>query len=207
MDNNAFLYAVNPRRPIKNLNADIPIIRTNKSFYLTKEEVEKCLPFASVYRRFGVDQLVKVTSSNLERLHNNKLYTEDEWNNIKEDKLGENRGKVEKPENTESNTTPVQVESKQAGETDAVPDETIDNETAIENKEVESETVATNIQADDTTQQNKDALNAVDGLTQHVLDTDNAVAEDTGIIDNADSSNISVNDNSHNYEKKKKHKH
>ena len=110
----AYLYGINPRRPIKNLNDEVKIIRTNTSLFLTKEEVEKCLPFASVWRRFASDNLQKVTGDNIDRLHNEKFYSEDEWKQLKKDELGENRGKV-----SQSEPEPVKEEQVTVSETAA----------------------------------------------------------------------------------------
>lgn len=103
-----FLYSVKPRRPIQ-LDGGSVIIKTPKSLLLTKEDVLTCIDKgAIVYRRFAnEDKLEPVTKYNLDRLHNNKFITEDEYAKAEKDELGKNSGTVSiaKPE-------PVKVEEK-----------------------------------------------------------------------------------------------
>ena len=74
-----FLYSVNPKKPIKTIKT-IPVLRAPKSLQLTKEEVRECLKYGSVYRRFANEgRNERVTINNVDRLHNAKFMTEDEY--------------------------------------------------------------------------------------------------------------------------------
>lgn len=75
-----FLYYVYPKKPIRNAVEGVPLLRSAKSLYLTKEEVLKCLKFGSVYRRFvNEDRNERVTPMTLDRLHNARFMTEAEY--------------------------------------------------------------------------------------------------------------------------------
>ena len=84
-----FLYSINPKKLIRFLNGNpiIPPIRTSKTLSLTKEEVRECLKYGSLYRRFANEGVnVRVTLNNIDRLHNAKLMTEEEYeNNLREE--------------------------------------------------------------------------------------------------------------------------
>lgn len=103
-----FLYSVKPRRPIQ-LDGGSVIIKTPKSLLLTKEDVLTCIDKgAIVYRRFAnEDKLEPVTKYNLDRLHNNKFMTEDEYAKAEKDELGKDSGTVSIAE-----PEPVKVEEK-----------------------------------------------------------------------------------------------
>ena len=83
MDNEIrFLYSVYPKKPIKNLLAKP--INSPKTLSLTKEEVLLCMKCGTVYRRFGLeDRNERVTTINLDRLHNRQFITEEEWKKLK----------------------------------------------------------------------------------------------------------------------------
>ena len=90
-----FLYSVYPKLPIKKVIRDIPVLRVNKSLYLTKEEVLGCLKCGMVQRRFANENKVeKVTPSTLDRLHNAKFMTEEEYEKYKKSLISDNRGGV-----------------------------------------------------------------------------------------------------------------
>lgn len=215
MSEKAFLYGVNPRRPIKNLNDEVPIIRTNTSLFLTKEEVQKCLPFASVWRRFNTSTLERVTADNIDRLHNEKFYTEEEWKIAEKEKLGENRGKVEdkKPEpvveevKEEVTDTVAATEEQTTGETESVADSTPD--ITIDQAPSEAEESGTAVD----TEGNDLNLTGESIEVSDIPQNENAAVEESDANDSSDddsensadeSSNIDVN--SYNG-KKKKHKH
>ena len=106
-----FLYSVKPRRPIQ-LDGSV-IIKTPKSLLLTKEDVLTCIDKgAIVYRRFAnEDKLEPVTKYNLDRLHNNKFITEDEYAKAEKDELGKNSGTVSIAEPVVE-SEPAKVEEK-----------------------------------------------------------------------------------------------
>lgn len=79
MEEVTYLYTVNPRKIIKGISG-VNILRTPKSLQLTKEDVYTCLKSASVYRRFANEDLIKrVTTGNVDRLHNEKYMTDEEY--------------------------------------------------------------------------------------------------------------------------------
>lgn len=149
MDEQKYLYSIKPRRTIKNLNKEVPVIRTAKSLYLTKEEVAECLKHASVYRRFGVNQSVQVCGIDIDRLHNEKFYSKEEWDKIKNNKSVVNEKKKEdkivaavdaKEANVGANITHgsvTPVESKEASKTCSEDSENVADVTDKSNSDVD----------------------------------------------------------------------
>ena len=78
MEDIKYAYQIHPKKPIRAL-PEFGLIRTKRTLMLTKEQVKKVLPFASVYRRFNHDTVERVTIYNLDRLHNERLMTEEEY--------------------------------------------------------------------------------------------------------------------------------
>lgn len=128
-----YIYSVNPRRVISGLS-DGTEIRVNKSLELSKEDVLLCLQKASVYRRFNTvtgagNDIVRVTTGNLDRLHNEKYMTEEEYEKFLAANASKDHGKVvnhepvqeKKPEPVKEVKTPV-VEEKAVVETEDVPE-------------------------------------------------------------------------------------
>lgn len=114
-----YIYSVNPRRVIAGLS-DGTEIRVNKSLELSKEDVLLCLQKASVYRRFNTvtgagNDIVRVTTGNLDRLHNEKYMTEEEYEKFLAANASKDHGKVvnrepvqeKKPEPVKEAKTPV----------------------------------------------------------------------------------------------------
>ena len=88
-----YLYTVHPKKIIKELPT-LPI-RRPKSLYLDKDQVAICLKYGSVYRRFANENRnERVTISNLDRLHNEKFMTEEEFEKFKLSKIADNRGSI-----------------------------------------------------------------------------------------------------------------
>lgn len=88
-----YLYSVNPKKIIKDLPT-LPI-RSPRSLYLTKEQVLICLKSGTVYRRFATENRnERVTILNLDRLHNDKFMTEDEYKTFLESKTNDQRGTI-----------------------------------------------------------------------------------------------------------------
>ena len=82
MEETRYLYSVNPRKVIKFLHGEqiIPPIRVAKTLSLTKEEAKECLKYGSVYRRFANENRnERVTTRNIDRLHNAKYMDEKEY--------------------------------------------------------------------------------------------------------------------------------
>ena len=107
-----FLYSVCPKKVIKELPTTIPI-RSPKSLYLTKEQVEICLKYGSVYRRFANEQRnERVTILNIDRLHNEKFMTEEQYKEYKQNLKDGQRGSVIVDEPKVEDPTPEIKEDK-----------------------------------------------------------------------------------------------
>lgn len=149
-----FLYSINPKKLIRFLNGNpiIPPIRTSKTLSLTKEEVRECLKYGSLYRRFANEGVnVRVTLNNIDRLHNAKLMTEEEYEKFLEEENKKpqvesdpmNRGTVFDTEERvpepkkETEPAPVTVEEEKKVE---VSDEIKSDSISEESKEESTET-------------------------------------------------------------------
>ena len=95
MEESTFLYSVSPKKPIKGILENGRPINSSKSLQLTLDQVQKCMACGSVYRWFAnEDKLERVTSLNMERLHNEKFMTEEEFAEFKLNGVAGNAGKV-----------------------------------------------------------------------------------------------------------------
>ena len=136
MEINAFLYMVYPKTVLKNIPY-IGFIFRRGTFKLTKEAVQACMKGATVYRKFSNDFSEKVTSLNIDRLHNAEYISEEDWNN------GNIVG-TELVDNTENYITDIN------NSTDEVADEVKSNEAFVtENivEEVQSSPIADSTEA------------------------------------------------------------
>jgi hypothetical protein len=124
---NKYIYSVNPRRVISGLS-DGTEIRVNKSLELSKEDVLLCLQKASVYRRFNTvtgagNDIVRVTTGNLDRLHNEKYMTEEEYEKFLAANASKDHGKVVNREPVqEKKPEPVKEVKTPVVETEVVPE-------------------------------------------------------------------------------------
>lgn len=127
-----YLYSVNPKKIIKDLPT--PPIRSPRSLYLTKDQVRICLKSGTVYRRFAAENRnERVTILNIDRLHNDKFMTEEEYKLFLESKVNDQRGSI----------TTVNTEEKK---------ETIkDNEIKEEDKNDEHDTLQSDAVTGDST--------------------------------------------------------
>ena len=64
-----FEYLVKPKAPVRGLKEDVGVVLRPKILKLDKDDVKTCLKYGSVYRRFSQDELVKVTTANLDEVH------------------------------------------------------------------------------------------------------------------------------------------
>lgn len=78
-----FLYAVHPKRIITGLSSG-RCVRVAQSIQLTKDDVYACLKKAAVYRRFPLDGNIRVTVSNVDRLHRNEFISEEQWKKMQD---------------------------------------------------------------------------------------------------------------------------
>ena len=79
MSKQMYLYEVRPNKTL--FIETVGNVRTPKSYMLTKQNVINSLPKARIFRRFP-NQSVRVTTDSVDRLHNEVLYTEEEWAKI-----------------------------------------------------------------------------------------------------------------------------
>lgn len=153
MEDTRFLYYVNPRKAIKNLNEDLKLVRVPHSYYLTKEEVLKCLECGVVYRRFSnEDKYEKVSKYNLDRLHNEKFIEEKDWDStvvVKEEPIVEVVEEVKVAEEVKPEPEVVVVKEEVVEE---LPVETTSLLDAVEEEnnedEVTSETFSSDTEAE-----------------------------------------------------------
>lgn len=134
--NERFLYEIRPIKPIKDL---IPGkgIKAPCSMQLTKEEALHCMKYGSVYRNFSDSGMnpIRVTGSTIDRLHNAKFISEDEWMK----KIGKEIVSEQQEETTTVEETPVEE----------VPDIT---EEVVEENTVEETPVVEEVAEEETTE-------------------------------------------------------
>ena len=131
-----FLYSVNPKKPIKGILENNRPINSAKSLNLTLEQVAECMKCGSVYRWFANEnRLERVTTLNMERLHNEKFLTEEEFEAAKFNGVASNTGTVVDTKTEEP--TPV-VEEVAAPAADEAPVEEVKvEETPVVEEKVE----------------------------------------------------------------------
>ena len=132
--NERFLYEIRPIKPIKDL---IPGkgIKAPCSMQLTKEEALHCMKYGSVYRNFSDSGMnpIRVTGSTIDRLHNAKFISEDEWM--------KKIGKEIVSEQQEEEST-VEVEETPVKEVPVAMEEVVEENTIVEETPVVEEVVA-----------------------------------------------------------------
>jgi len=108
---NTFLYEVRPFRVITGLEG-VKFIRSPKSLFLTKDDVIKCLEKGAVYRRFANEGRVeRVDIGSVDRFHNEKYMTEEEFEEFKKNGGLVETAKVEVTEPVKEEA-PAEVELK-----------------------------------------------------------------------------------------------
>lgn len=131
--NERFLYEIRPIKPIKDL---IPGkgIKAPCSMQLTKEEALHCMKYGSVYRNFSDSGMnpIRVTGSTIDRLHNAKFISEDEWMK----KIGKEIVSEQQEETTTVEETPVE-------EVPVATEEVVEENTVEETPVAEEETTET----------------------------------------------------------------
>jgi hypothetical protein len=146
-----YLYSIYPRKPIK-LSDEIGVIRVPKSLQLTKEEVLKCLKFGPVQRRFANENIIeKVYPSNLDRLHNAKYMTEEEYEKFAKKyqtgiaNLYSTDSEPEAPAAPEVEPEKEETPAEQTAEAIADEDKPVESEAPTEEKAEPTTSVDTNI--------------------------------------------------------------
>lgn len=165
-----YLYSVKPRKPIC-LPGARPI-RVPKSVYLNKSEVRECMKLGSVYRRFANEdnRNEKVTTDNIDRLHNAKFMTEDEYAKYLDREMYGNRGSViysnpspisdNETKEPEKVVTPEKTEVEHKPVTVIVPDASKKEDAEDNSNDVDTEDVSdvedTTVSEEDNTEEKKE---------------------------------------------------
>lgn len=174
-----YMYQVNTRLPI---TLSVGSLRSPKSVLLTKEDVLYALGKAVLFRRFS-DRLEKVTTGNVDRLHNEQFMTEEEYEDFLI-KQGDNRGRVVAPETPKEVVPEVKVE-------ETVKAEPVVDVTPIETpvEEIKEDTTPTVDETETVEAPNEPAVESLSN--EKVIDEDNEV--------------VDLKDNQKPYNKKNKH--
>ena len=117
-NNDMFLYTVKPRKVIIGLSGSTKVLRTNKSVYLSKEDVYLCLKNATVYRRFANEGFnERVTIDDVERVHRENYISPEDWKKFISEEKSINHGNVvvtEESYKEEEISEPIQEENKES---------------------------------------------------------------------------------------------
>ena len=184
-----FNYQVNTIMPIIGLSVGNLMVPSTAK--LTKEDVLICVKKAPVFRRFGSSKLIRVTASNLDRLHNENFMTEEEYEEFLI-KQGDNRGKV----------TEVPVEETKVAEEPVIKEEVPVEEEPVVIEETTVEEVPVEAETEDSAQTIEEEVSSAveeeindEGISEDVTEDDSPVVED-------DTNN---HKNNNRYNNKKKH--
>lgn len=214
MDELRFAYQVNPKKPIRSL-PEFGLIRTNKTLMLTKEQALKAMEGASIYRRFNHDTVVRVTSLNIDRLHNEKFMDEKEYETFKTNNTvfvsaPEEPETVEIPEShsevveEEVSTNPTETAENIVFVTEVPQEDTISG--AITEEVAETEVVEAETQVEEAVEE------TVESEEPSVEVDAEPVSDEAPVEENSEDEEESVvintsNKTSVNYSGKKKHHH
>jgi len=185
-----FNYQVNTIMPIIGLSVGNLMVPSTAK--LTKEDVLICVKKAPVFRRFGSSKLIRVTASNLDRLHNENFMTEEEYEEFLI-KQGDNRGKV----------TEVPVEETKVAEEPVIKEEEVPvEEEPVVTEETTVEEVPVEAETEDSAQTIEEEVSSAveeeindEGISEDVTENDSPVVED-------DMNNHKNNNNRYNNKKK-----
>lgn len=125
-----FLYTVKPRKAIIGLSGSTKVVRTNKSLYLSKEDVLICLKNAIVYRRFaneGINE--RVTIDNVDRVHRENYIAESDWAAFCAQEKSKDHGTVINPDPVvEENEKEEEITPTVEEVVESAPEESIEEE-------------------------------------------------------------------------------
>ena len=186
--NERFLYEIRPIKPIKDL---IPGkgIKAPCSMQLTKEEALHCMKYGSVYRNFSDSGMnpIRVTGSTIDRLHNVKFISEDEWmKKIGKKIVSEQQEKESTIEETPVEEVPVTIE------------EVVEENTIVEETPVVEEVVA----EEETTEDAQDFL-PTEEEESTVTSSEEQKSQDTPAV-NHSGNKLAYSKNNKNYNKNHK---
>ena len=210
MEDIKYAYQIHPKKPIRAL-PEFGLIRTKRTLMLTKEQVKKVLPFASVYRRFNHDTVERVTIYTLDRLHNASLMSEEEYKIftthntvfVKPEDVVVEEPKVE----TEVVEIPQEPSEVVEDDSQSISTETEEN-IVFATEEVQEDTISGTITEESTESEESDAETQIDEAVEEtvVIESDDDEVEDNSEEEKEvekTSSKTSVNYNG----KKKHHNH
>lgn len=146
-DQERYLYTVFPKKPIRNLNENVPVLRVSKSLLLTKDEARKCLESASLYRWFANEKTTeKITVYDLDRVHRAVHISKEDWKKMNEadvNTLAVNGVNLIE-ENTTNEKENISVEIEEPEVKEAVVEEVVDDVVKEEEEVKETETAFDN---------------------------------------------------------------
>ena len=185
--NERFLYEIRPIKPIKDL---IPGkgIKAPCSMQLTKEEALHCMKYGSVYRNFSDSGMnpIRVTGSTIDRLHNAKFISEDEWMK----KIGKEIVSEQQEEQSTVEETPVEE----------VP---VTEEVVEENTIVEETPVVEEVAEEETTEDAQDFLPTEEEESTVTSSEEEQKSQDTPAV-NHSGNKLAYSKNNKNYNKNHK---
>ena len=209
-----YLYSVHPRTVIKEL--PVAPIRVPKSLYLTKDQVLICLKHGAVYRRFANEgKNERVTITNVDRLHNEKFMTEEQYAAFLQSGVADNRGTTigdttvtpDKEPEKEPEVEPVKEnESVETTETekseDNTPEQTAEpaaeNEEATETTEEEDECAACNIDYSQLESTETTEEETVEESTEQEVEDESASESVEAVVEQANSNSQQTYNNGKN---------
>ena len=187
--NERFLYEIRPIKPIKDL---IPGkgIKAPCSMQLTKEEALHCMKYGSVYRNFSDSGMnpIRVTGSTIDRLHNAKFISEDEWMK----KIGKEIVSEQQEEESTVEETPVE-------EVPVTTEKVVEEITIVEETPVVEEVVA----EEETTEDAQDFLPTEEEESTVTSSEEEQKSQDTPAV-NHSGNKLAYSKNNKNYNKNHK---
>lgn len=224
MEELRFAYMVNPRRPIRGIQ-DLPAIKTSRILQLAKEEVLTCMKCGPVYRHFGTEGNQRVTGENIDRLHNEKFYSEAEWKamqngeeittNVEPEGVGNPNVAPSEPEKP---VNPEPVEPEKVDDEPKTAEDTVKVEEPVETAPVEETPVEVSNESAQNVEEVAEANIDVEPSTSvedandsdSVADEINSDSEEEVDGDSEEDQNVSINPStvvySGNGKKKNKHR-
>lgn len=191
--NKTFIYAVHPRKPITGIPG-VPVIRTNKSVYLTKDDVIDCLRLAAVFRRFP-EKTERVTIDNVDRLHRDSYISEEDWKkkmDLKKEDHSSTVPTVTMPE-TISNAEESLVEDKSEEQVEEAVVENVEETNSVEgdeeSQEIDEEATDETVEESDSEEVVEDEVKEEDEITAETSEVvtsgdDHEPVKDNGAVNN-----------------------
>lgn len=199
--NKTFIYAVHPRKPITGIPG-VPVIRTNKSVYLTKDDVIACLRLAAVFRRFP-EKTERVTIDNVDRLHRDSYISEEDWKKMdcKKEDHSSTVPTVTMPE-TISNAEESLVEDKSEEQVEEAVVENVEETNSLEgdeeSQEIDEEATEETVEESDSEEVVEDEVKEEDEESS----TEEETAETSEVVTTGDEREPAKDNGAGNYHQK-----